>query len=118
MGQFKPVKKRNSKRRAHKKDRPNTINLKLIQTNVDGYTSKKESMCEIADNEKPDIITVNDTALKGTMKVKIPNYFCFSKNREKIKVGLQPLLQSIIRPTQPNLLRAVKEMNILSQGLI
>ena len=50
---------------------------------MDGYTSKKESMCEIANAEQPDVITINDTALKGNLKVKIPQYFCYVKNREK-----------------------------------
>ena len=54
-------------------------------------------MCEIADNEKPDIITVNDTALKGTMKVKIPNYFCFSKNREKNKGGVATVVAEYLK---------------------
>ena len=46
---------------------------------MDGYTSKKDSINEIADNEKPDVITLNDTNLKGKMKVKVPNYFSFNK---------------------------------------
>ena len=41
---------------------------------MDGYTSKKESLCAIVDAERPDIVTINDTALKGNLKVKIPKY--------------------------------------------
>ena len=98
MGQFQPVKKRNPMRRVNKKVKPNTVDIKLIQTNVDGYTSKKESMCEIANDEKPDIITVNDTALKGSMKVKIPNYFCYSKNRERNKGGVATVVAEYLKP--------------------
>ena len=43
---------------------------------------KKKSLCEIVNNEHPDIITVNDTALKGNLKVKIPKYFFFAKIKE------------------------------------
>ena len=65
---------------------------------MDGYTSKKESMCEIADSEKPDIITVNDTALKGNLKVKIPKYFCYAKNRERNKGGVVTLVAEYLKP--------------------
>ena len=100
MGKLKPVKKRNPKRRSNNKARHNTdtVNLKLIQTNVDGYTSKKESICEIANEEKPDIHTVNDTALKGNMKIKIPKYFCYSKNRDKNKGGVATVVADYLNP--------------------
>ena len=65
---------------------------------MDGYTSKKESLCEIANDEKADIITVNDTALKGTMKIKIPKYFCFAKNRERNKGGVATVVAEYLRP--------------------
>ena len=65
---------------------------------MDGYTSKKESLCEIASNETPDIITINDTALKGNLKVKISNYFSFSKNREKNKGGVATAIADYLKP--------------------
>ena len=40
---YKTVKKRNPRRRASKKISKKTVNIKLIQTNMDGFTSKKES---------------------------------------------------------------------------
>ena len=98
MEQFKTVKKRNPRRRANKKNQINTVNLKIIQTNIEGYTSKKESLCEIADTETPDNITVNDTALKGSMKVKIPQYFCYSKNRERHKGGVATVVANYLKP--------------------
>jgi hypothetical protein len=39
--------------------------LTIIQSNTDGYTSKKESINEIAKKEKQDIMTLNNTNLKG-----------------------------------------------------
>ena len=77
---------------------PNIVNLKILQTNMDGYTSKKESLLEIVDNEKPDIVTINDTALKGNLKVKIPKYFCYAKNREKKKGGVATVVAEYLKP--------------------
>ena len=97
MEKFTTVKKRNPRRRANKKTPINTVNLKILQTNIDGYTSKKESLCEIANAETPDIITVNDTALKGSMKVNIPQYFCYSKNRERNKGGVATVVANYLK---------------------
>ena len=65
---------------------------------MDGYTSKKESLCEIVNNERPDIVTINDTALKGNLKVKIPEYYCFAKNREKNKGGVATVIADYLKP--------------------
>ena len=65
---------------------------------MDGYTTKKESLEEIAKEEVPDIITINDTALNGKMKVKIPNYFSYSKNREKKKGGVATVIADYLKP--------------------
>ena len=92
------VKERSLRRRGKKKSRKSTVVLKLIQTNMDGYTSKKESLCEIVNSENPDVITINDTALKGNLKVKIPEYFCFAKNREKNKGGVATVVAEYLKP--------------------
>ena len=85
--------RRKPDRRSKKnKQKSNTVDIKLIQTNMDGYTTKQESLREIAEQESPDIITINDTALKGKMKVKIPKYFSYSKNREKNKGGVATVI--------------------------
>ena len=48
--------------------------------------------------EAPDIMTMNDTALKGKMKVQIPNYFSFVKNREKNKGGVATVIANYLKP--------------------
>ena len=78
-------KKRKPGRRAKGSKRKDKVDIKLIHSNIDGYTSKKESINEITDKEKPDIITLNDTNLKGKLKVKVPNFFSYNKNRDKNK---------------------------------
>ena len=65
---------------------------------MDGYTSKKESLGEIVNSENPDVVTINDTALKGNLKVKIPEYFCFAKNREKNKGGVATVVAEYLKP--------------------
>ena len=74
-------KKRKAGRRGNNNPNKKNIDLKIIHSNIDGYNSKKESVNEIAATEKPDIITLNDTNLKGRLKVKVPNYFSYNKNR-------------------------------------
>ena len=58
------------------------IILKFIQTNCDGFTSKKESFDDIVKDENPDIIAINDTALKGTV---VANYL--KPNTVKVAEG-------------------------------
>ena len=64
---------------------------------MDGYTSKKESLNEIAKDEEPDIFTLNDTALKGKFKVNVPNYFSFVKNRDKHKGGVATVIANHLK---------------------
>ena len=63
-------KKRNPGRRGKTNKRKHNIDLKIIHSNIDGYKSKKESINEIAEKETPDIITLNDTNLKGKLKLR------------------------------------------------
>ena len=80
------VKKRKANRRGGRKSMSSSsINMKIIQSNCDGLRSKKESVKEILEVEAPDVLLLNDTALKGNRKVEIPNYFSYTKNREKAK---------------------------------
>ena len=70
----------------------------MIQTNCDGFTSKKESFDNIVKDENPDIIVINDTALKGTRKVKIPKYFSYTKNSEENKGGVATVVANYLKP--------------------
>ena len=93
-------KKRNPGRRGKgnkRNKRKHDIDLKIIHSNIDGYKSKKESVNEIAEKETPDIITLNDTNLKGKLKVKVPNYFSYNKNREKYKGGVAPVIANHLK---------------------
>ena len=59
-GEVNNSKKRKSSRRGNANNKSNSVDLMIIHSNTDGYKSKKESIHEIATNEKPDILTLND----------------------------------------------------------
>ena len=91
---IKSSKKRNPGRRGKANNKSNSVDLKIIHSNTDGYKSKRESINEIAANEKPDILTLNDTYLKGNLKVKVPGYFSYNKNRDKHKGGVASVISN------------------------
>ena len=89
-------KKRKPERKAKGKKK-NCVDIKIIHSNVDGYTSKKESVIEIVEKEKPDVLTLNDTNLKGKLKVKVHKYFSYNKNREKFKGGVSTVIANHLK---------------------
>ena len=46
------------------------IEIGIVHRNVDGYTSKKESIDSMADSVQPDVITLNETLLTGKRSIK------------------------------------------------
>ena len=75
-----------------------TANLNILQSNCDGYISKKESIENILKKKEIDVLLLNETALKGKRKVKIKDYFSFSKNREKVKGGVATVIANYLKP--------------------
>ena len=57
------------------------VDIKIIQTNCDDFTSKKESFHDILKDKAPDILLIQETALKEKRKIKLKDYFSFCKNR-------------------------------------
>ena len=55
-----------------------SICMKIIQSNCAGFNSKKESIKEILKVEAPDVLLLNDTALKGNRKIKFPSYLTYT----------------------------------------
>ena len=90
-------KKRKPGRRSNTKVKNNFVDIKIIQSNVDGYTTKKESINDIAKDEAPDVMTLNDTNLKGKLKVKVPDYFSYVKNREQNKGGVATVIANHLK---------------------
>ena len=75
-----------------------TANINILHSNCDGYTSKKDSIENIVKKKKTDVLLLNETSLKGTRKVKIKDYFSFSKNREKVKGGVATVVANYLKP--------------------
>ena len=89
--------KRKSTRRSKTKNKTEKVEIKIIQTNCDGFTSKKESFDDIVEVENPDVLVINETALKGNRKVKIPHHFSYTKNREKNKGGVATVIANYLK---------------------
>ena len=69
-----------------------------MQTNCDGYTSKKENIADIVSDRKTDVLLLNDTALKGKRNVKMKDYFSCFKNRNKAKGGVATVVANYLKP--------------------
>ena len=87
----KRIGRRGGRNKGNSKKKPD---LKILQTNCDGYTSKKESVENIVEKRHTDVLLLNDTALKGKRNVKIKNYFSFAKNRTKAKGGVATVVSN------------------------
>ena len=57
------------------------MNLKILQSNLNGYISKKEDLSTLVADEQPDIICLNETKLVGTASVSIQGYIPIMNNR-------------------------------------
>ena len=77
------------------------VNIKFIHSNIDGYTSKKESVNEILELEKPEVMTLNDKNLKGKLKGKVPSYLSYDKNRKKYKGGVLTIIANHLKQITP-----------------
>ena len=53
----------------------------VLLTNLRGYKSKETSLRKIIGKLKPSLVAMNETLLAGNMKVSIPSYTSWSKNR-------------------------------------
>ena len=92
--------KEKAPRRGGRSKRPSNkeADITILQSNCDGYISKKESIEDIVKGREADILLLNETALKGKRKVKIKDYFSFVKNREKIKGGVATIVSNYLKP--------------------
>ena len=61
--------------------------LTILHTNIRGFSSKSESLRAIVQLKNPDIITVNETKLKGNKKPVLGGYKAFTRNRKTCDGG-------------------------------
>ena len=59
------------------KSHSDKIEISIVHSNIDAYTSKKKSLDKIADCGMPDVITFNETLLTGKKTLKKKNYMFF-----------------------------------------
>ena len=81
-----------------KRGEKDLIDFRLMHMNCDGYTSKKKSIEEIISDKQTDVLLMNETSLKGSRKVRIKDYFSFSKNRVKAKGGVATVVANYLKP--------------------
>ena len=53
----------------------------ILLTNLRGFKSKETSLKKIIRKQRPSVIVMNETLLTGNMRVSIPTYTSWSKNR-------------------------------------
>ena len=70
-------------RKRRRKRRNKTANVEILHSNTRGYSSKQEVWEDILKKEQPDIVTINETSLKGKRTIKQKNYFSYCKNRDR-----------------------------------
>ena len=68
-------KKKRYRRRNRKNKQNKTEQIEIIHSNTCGYTSKQESWKDILKEEHADVVTMNETSLKGKRKIKQKGYF-------------------------------------------
>ena len=80
--------RRNRRRRRKPKEKKDSVDMTIILNNVKGYGSKKESINhDVLEKERPEVLLINETLLRGKRKINVPNYFSFIKSRDEGKKG-------------------------------
>ena len=75
-----------------------TMALEILQSNIRGFNSKTESLKDIVKKIRPDVVILNETALRGNNKARIDGYFTFSKNRiNKAMRGIATLVENYLK---------------------
>ena len=59
----------------------------ILHTNIRGFSSKTESLNAIVQLKNPDILTINETKLKGNKKPEVGGYKSFTRNRKSCDGG-------------------------------
>ena len=79
----------NHRSKGRKKHKSDEVEITIIQTNCYGYTSKKESFDDIVKENAPDpdIVVIQETALKERKKLKSKTIFHSAKIEKRRRVG-------------------------------
>ena len=74
------------------------VNMKVIHSNFQGFTSKQTSVKNICEENSPDVYCGNETSIKGNRKINMNKYFCFTKNSSKHMHGIVTMVASYLKP--------------------
>ena len=79
--------RRRSRRRIRRGGRTTgkTVDITILNNNLNGFNGKKASIQELFDIVKPTVATFQETAVAGSNKIKLKNYYCFQRNRKGVK---------------------------------
>ena len=70
----------------------------ILHTNIRGYSSKKNSMKNIIQQIKPNVITMNEVGLRQNKKLSMRGYECYMRNRKNnVYMGGVPLLSLMMK---------------------
>jgi hypothetical protein len=84
------------RRRQRRKDTKKE-EIQILHSNTCGYSSKQECWNDILNNEQPDVVTLNETTLKGKRRIKQKKYFSYCKNRDKNIRGVATLVSNKLK---------------------
>ena len=76
---------------------------KIFNSNIRGYDSKAISLKGIINNIKANVVTLNETNLKGNRKLKIDGFTSYTSHRQKAHMG--GIATSIDNKDAPNSLK-------------
>ena len=77
---------RNKTRRSKRKKKGKT-DIKIMYSNIRGYRSKRNSLIQILEEVKPDIVLLIETNLKGNTAINVPGYRAVCRNRKNFDGG-------------------------------
>ena len=75
------------------------VDMKVLHSNFQGFTSKQTSVKKICEEQSPDVYCGNETSIKGNRRINMDKYICFAKNSTKHMHGIVTMVASYLRPT-------------------
>ena len=71
--------------RRSRKPKDDFTDVTIYNNNLNGFNGKKASIAGLLSTIKPTVATFQETAVSGSNKINVKNYFCFQRNRKGLK---------------------------------
>ena len=62
-----------------------TVDITIFNNNLNGFNGKRASLEELINIVKPSVATFQETAVAGSNRIKLKNYYCLQRNRKGVK---------------------------------